>query len=518
MELTYTSGALAPEMHVAFEGALTSARDDAEHREVLGHVIAGQVSYTGDVFTRHDPCHPDRRSASAHAADRATVGAAVAAARSAFWTWDAVGHQARNTSLLRVADDIAVRHLEFAAAASLETGKTRQESIVEVQEAIDLIRTYVGFVDQNDGYAASLASYVPGEDNRDVLRPYGAFGVIAPFNFPVALSIGMCVAALAAGNAVVYKPSDKTSLCGSLVAQAFSSLPPGVFNIIYGGAATGELLVGSEIDGIAFTGSAPVGRQIAAAMASGDYPRPALLELGGKNPAIVTESADLAAAAEGIARAAFGLTGQKCSACSRAIVVGGRTAELIDELERFTSELVVEEPIVRGAFMGPLVDADATSRFTDAVRTARADGQVIIGGGRPDRRGHFVEPTLVANLPANHPLTRTELFLPFVTVTGVATFDEALSEANAVHYGLAAGIFTDDDEEASSFFARIEAGVTYRNRRAGATTGAWPGTQSFCGWKSSGFTGKGGLASFYVSQFMREQSRTVCMSPAAVGV
>jgi 1-pyrroline-5-carboxylate dehydrogenase len=499
-------------MHAAFEEALGSARDAAEHRDVLGHVIAGRVSYAGDLFTHNDPCHPDHRAESAHAADRATVSDAVGAARTAFWSWDAAGHQARNTSLLRIADDIAARHLEFAAVASLETGKTRLESIVEVQEAVDLIRTYVGFVDQNDGYSAPLASYVPGEDNRDVLRPYGVFGVIAPFNFPVALSVGMCVAALAAGNTVVYKPSDKTALCGSLVAEAFASLPDGVFNIIHGGADTGELLVGSDVDGIAFTGSAAVGRQTASAMASGDYPRPALLELGGKNPAIVTESADLAAAAEGIARAGFGLTGQKCSACSRAIVVGERSAELLDELERFTSELVVEDPIEQAAFMGPLIDVAALDRFTQAVDAARTYGRVAIGGGRLHRSGHFVEPTVVADLPVGHPLTRRELFLPFVTVTSVTSFNDALAEANAGHYGLAAGIFTDDDGEADAFFTRIEAGVTYRNRRAGATTGAWPGTQSFCGWKSSGFTGKGGLASFYVTQFMREQSRTVCMS------
>ena len=134
---------------------------------------------------------------------------------------------------------------------------------------------------------------------------------------------------------------------------------------------------------------------------------------------------------------------------------------------------------------------------------------VAAGGGRPDRPGHFVEPTVVCGLPLGHPLERDELFLPFVTVTRVGSLDEALAEANAPAYGLTAGIFSEDQSELDRFLDEIQAGVVYVNRRAGATTGAWPGTQSFCGWKSSGSTGKGGLGPYYLAQFMREQSRTV---------
>jgi 1-pyrroline-5-carboxylate dehydrogenase len=148
-------------------------------------------------------------------------------------------------------------------------------------------------------------------------------------------------------------------------------------------------------------------------------------------------------------------------------------------------------------------------RFDSAAAAARAEGRVAAGGTRPDRPGHFVAPTVVADLPAAHRLERDELFLPFVTVTRVGSLDEAIAEANAPAYGLTAGVFSEDQAELDRFLDEIEAGVVYVNRRAGATTGAWPGTQTFCGWKSSGSTGKGGLGPYYLPQFMREQSRTV---------
>jgi 1-pyrroline-5-carboxylate dehydrogenase len=400
--------------------------------------------------------------------------------------------------------------MELAAVASLETGKTRMESIIEVQEAIDLVNAYAGHVEEHAGYTRPLRSFVEGERNEDTLRPYGLFGVIAPFNFPVALSTGMSAAALAAGNTVVFKPSEETPACGALLAEAFlAALPEGVFGVVHGGPEVGSGLVDGDVDGIAFTGSAGVGREIASKLAAGRYPRPALLEMGGKNPAIVTARADVEKAAEGVARAAFGLSGQKCSACSRAIVDASVHDAFVERLVAFTRGLIVGDPADRQAFMGPVINRASVERFEAAVAEAARDGRLLAGGVRPDLPGYFVEPTVVGDLPAGHRLTREELFLPFVAVTRVASFEAAIAEANAVDYGLSAGIFTEDDAEAEEFFAAIEAGVVYRNRRAGATTGAWPGTQTFCGWKSSGFTGKGGLGSYYVPQFMREQSRTV---------
>jgi 1-pyrroline-5-carboxylate dehydrogenase len=233
------------------------------------------------------------------------------------------------------------------------------------------------------------------------------------------------------------------------------------------------------------------------------------MEMGGKNPAIVTARADVEKAAEGVARAAYGLSGQKCSATSRAIVVDAVHDEFVEKLVAFTRSLQVGDPESRESFLGPVINERSVERFEQACAEAEADGEIAAGGRRPELPGYYVEPTVVTSLPKGHRLTREELFLPFVTVTRVASLDEALEEANATDFGLTAGVFTEDEQEAERFLDEIHAGVVYVNRRAGATTGAWPRTQTFCGWKSSGATGKGGLGPHYLPQFMREQSRTI---------
>jgi len=507
--LTYTSGDLGAETDAAFEEALEAAR--SSEAAAHPHLIGGEEVAEGQVFERRDPARTEQVASRAHEAGAQLVARAVEAARAAAPGWAATEYGERCRLLRAVADGIGARHMELAALASLETGKSRTESILEVQEAIDLIEAYAGHMEENEGYTAPLNSFVDGERNVDVLRPYGVFGVIAPFNFPVALSIGMASSALIAGNTVVFKPSEESPSTGAGLAEIVQAagLPPGVFNLVHGGPDTGRALVDAAVDGIAFTGSAEVGREIARRMQDGPYARPALTEMGGKNPAIVTASADLDAAAEGVARSAFGLSGQKCSACSRAIVVDSVHDEFVEKLAARAAELALGDPSDPGAFVGPVINEGGVERYERAVAAARREGRVAAGGGTPDLPGHYVEPTVVADLPHGHQLERDELFLPFVTVTRVGSFDEALAEANAPVYGLTAGIFTGDEAEKERFLAEIEAGVVYVNRRAGATTGAWPGTQTFCGWKSSGSTGKGGLGAWYLPQFMREQSRTI---------
>jgi 1-pyrroline-5-carboxylate dehydrogenase len=507
--LTYTSGDLGADTDAAFEAALESARGaEAKPRP---HLIGGEEMAEGELFERRDPARTDHVASRAHAAGPELVERAVEAARSAAPAWAATDYRDRCRLLRAVGDGIGERHLELAGLASLETGKSRTESILEVQEAIDLIEAYAGHMEENEGYTQPLNSFVEGERNVDVLRPYGVFAVIAPFNFPVALSVGMFSSALIAGNAVVFKPSEESPATGAVLGEIVraAGLPPGVFNLVQGGPDTGRALVDASVDGVAFTGSAEVGREIARKLQEGSYARPALTEMGGKNPAIVTESADLDAAAEGVARSAFGLSGQKCSACSRAIVVDSVYDEFVEKLAARAGDLQLGDPSDPGMFVGPVINEGAVERYRRAVAAAESEGRVAAGGGMPDLPGHFVEPTVVADLPLGHELERDELFLPFVTVTRVGSFDEAMAEANAPVYGLTAGIFTGDEAEKQRFLAEIQAGVVYVNRRAGATTGAWPGTQTFCGWKSSGSTGKGGLGAWYLPQFMREQSRTI---------
>jgi 1-pyrroline-5-carboxylate dehydrogenase len=507
--LTYTSGGIDSAAHAEFERLLSDARAAAP--EPWPHLLAGERLHEGAVFERFDPSRNDRLASRAHAAGPQTVALAVHAAREAQGPWRRTPYPERLERLAGVAREISARHLQIAAVISLETGKSRTEAIVEVQEAIELIEAYSQEMEHHDGFVAPLASFTPAERGTETLRPYGVFGVISPFNFPLALAVGMAAAALIAGNTVVLKPSEEAPWTGALLGEAMlaGGLPPEVFNLVHGGPSTGRELVDAHVDGVAFTGSATVGREIARRLVHGPYARPALTEMGGKNPAIVTLSADLEKAAEGLARAAFGLSGQKCSACSRAIVLDGVYGELLDRLRSFTATLPIGDPSVRETFLGPVVNAAALRRFGESVETAGRDGQLVLGGGQPRSEGWFAEPTIVHRLPRGHPLTRQELFLPFLTITSVANLDEAIAEANDTDYGLTAGIFSEDRHEIERFLDEAQAGVLYVNRRAGATTGAWPRTQSFCGWKSSGTTGKGGLGPYYLPQFMREQSRTV---------
>jgi 1-pyrroline-5-carboxylate dehydrogenase len=506
--LTYTTGARSPELDRAFEAALAEARE--REAEPLAHLVSGRDVAGGEAFVREDPSRREQVASRAREGGELAV-EAVEAAHLAQREWRRLPHAERVAALRATERLIDERKLELAAAISLEVGKVRTESIAEVEEAIDLIETYCRQVESSDGFETPLGQLSPDERNTDVLRPYGVFGVIAPFNFPFALGFGMTAAALAAGNAVVLKPPEEAPRSGGAVAHllAEAGVPAGVISLVHGGPETGEALVGSTIDGVAFTGSAEVGREIGRRLSAGQFPKPVLAEMGGKNPAIVGATADLEAAAEGIAKAAFGFSGQKCSACSRAIAVDEVHDELVERLAAIALAYSVGDPADPDVATGPVVNELAVERFAHSAEAARRDGMVAAGGGRGDDAGWFVEPTVVSDLPLGHPLTRDELFLPFVTVVRVPDFDGALTEANAVPYGLTAGVFSRDDGELDRFLDEIEAGVVYVNRRAGATTGAWPGVQSFCGWKSSGLTGKGGLGPYYVQQFAREQSRTI---------
>jgi 1-pyrroline-5-carboxylate dehydrogenase len=371
-------------------------------------------------------------------------------------------------------------------------------------------------MERSDGFRDDRPGASASEKCSVVLRPYGVFGVIAPFNFPVALAIGMMSAALVSGNTVVFKPSDAAGLTGRLAVEALiaGGIPDGVLNLIQGGDEAGKALASHpKVDGIAFTGSNAVGMTILRHAASSTAMRPVLAEMGGKNPAFVTASADLEIAVSGVLRSAFGLSGQKCSATSKAYVARDVLQPFLDALALATDKLVVGDPRQRDTFVGPVIDAAAVERFNAAVKDAAQAGSLVRGGeqlaGDLFARGTYVAPTIVTGLAPDHRLNREEIFLPFVSIQPFDDLDAAIADANRSSFGLTAGIFTQDQSELDRFLNTVEAGVVYANRAAGATTGAWPGFQSFCGWKGSGTTGKGGLGSWYVPQFMREQSRTL---------
>lgn len=503
-------------VHAHFGDVIADVRAGLLGQERANH-IGGRDSDSGAVYGA--PCPIDRRLSLGRffAAGPTEVDQAVAAARVAAPDWRKGGWQRRVALARKAADLLETRKFEVAAACLLEVGKSRMEALGEVEEAIDLIRFYAGEMDANDGFAKSLARANPSEETLDVLRPFGVFAVIAPFNFPVALSLGMSICALIAGNTVVFKPSPMAGLIGRLLSDCLieAGLPNGVFNLICGGAETGAALVAHPgIDGIAFTGSHAVGMGIMRGFGVGGvHARPVLAEMGGKNPTYVAASADLDTAVSGVLRSAFGLQGQKCSAGSVVFLHETLAERFVDGLAAAAEALVVGDPAEQATFMGPLISEATFDRFRRSVATANAAGAQVLGGqvlsGGLSDHGAYVRPAIVSGLPDDHALHRDELFMPFLTVRVFSDLGEAIVRGNAVPYGLTAGIYANEAAELEQFLDSAEAGVLYANRASGATTGAWPGIQTFCGWKGSGTGSKGGLGSWYLPQFMREQSRTI---------
>ncbi|WP_372090664.1 aldehyde dehydrogenase family protein [Tistrella mobilis] len=481
---------------------------------VEGHPVTGVVT-----TTIRSPIDRDMTLTEVAEASAVTVAHAVAVARAAQPAWAAMPWPERAAIIRRAGDILADMKWRMGPLLVLEVGKSRLEAMGEAEEAADLARYYAAEMERNLGYERQLPRAKPEESCGSLLRPYGVFGVIAPFNFPVALSVNMISAALVAGNAVVYKPGQINALTGALLVQAFlkAGVPAGVLAFLPGGAATGEALVADkELDGIAFTGSHAVGMEIHRRFAAGRFARPVIVEMGGKNPAYVTATADLDRAAEGVARSGFGLQGQKCSALSKVYVAAAIYDDFLDRLTARTATLTLGDPRRREVFMGPVIDDRAAARQAAAVDEARRAGRVIMGGERLGGgiydRGCYLAPVIVDRLGPDHRLNSDELFLPFISVQPFDDLAAAIADGNRVAYGLTAGCYAGRQAEIDLFLDRAEAGALYVNRASGATTGAWPGHQPFCGWKGSGGAGgKGGLGPWYLPQFMREQSRTVML-------
>ncbi len=478
--------------------------------------IAGRADEDGVPYQARSPIDRDLVLGRFVAAAPAAVGRAVAAAQAASPEWARAPWRERVAAFRRLAEMLARRKDDLGMALLLEVGKSRLEAFGEAEEAIDMILYYCEEMERNDGFVRPLKRAFPNEETADVLRPFGVFGVIAPFNFPLALAVGMLTGAVLTGNTAVLKPSPMAGLSGALLMDAFAEagFPDGVVNMVCGGDEVGRALINdARLGGAAFTGSHRAGMEIFRAFAVGPLARPVVAEMGGKNPAYVAASADLDVAAAGIMRSAFGLQGQKCSACSKAYVARGVLEPFLGKLLALTAKVRVGDPQERDVYMGPVIDDRAGARFEKAIAAARADGRVLAGGKRLSGglfdKGVYLAPTVVAGLAPDHWIHRDELFLPFLAVQAFDDLGQAITDGNRVAYGLTAGIYTGRDDELELFQDRAEAGVLYANRAAGATTGAWPGVQSFCGWKGTGLTGKGGLGPYYLPQFMREQSRTV---------
>jgi len=505
-----------PALHQRFELSLAKIKANLGREHAM--LIAGRDRASKDKFEVRSPINRDWLLGMFQRGGAEDVEAAVVAARAAFPEWAATPWQERVRLMRCVARVIEERVYDIGAAMALEIGKNRMEALGEVQETADLIAWYCEQMEANQGYDRvlpndPLSGY--SSRNRSVLKPYGVWAVVAPFNFPFALAGGPIGAALVAGNSVVFKVASDTAWSGRLLAEALrdAGLPDGVCNYVTGdGATLGAGLLGHQgIAGVTFTGSSEVGMQIRRNFAQSAWPRPCIAEMGGKNAAIVSRHADLERAATGIVRSAFGLSGQKCSACSRVYVERPVAAALTERLAALAQALKVGDPTDKANWMGPVINASAYDRYRKCSDNLIGHGKVL-SGGRQLRdgdfaKGYFCAPT-VATAPLDYRLWREEKFVPLVLVGEVDSVAEAIARANQSDYGLTAGFYGGTDE-IEGFLGSIEAGVTYVNRPQGATTGAWPGYQPFGGWKASGTTGKAIGSFYYVQQYLREQSQTI---------
>jgi 1-pyrroline-5-carboxylate dehydrogenase len=513
-KVTYVSlSADDPAVNAAFDEAIAAVRSRLGRTWPL-HIGGAQreAAATDDSVSPADTRVVVARVGRGGAGD---VDDAVEAARTAFPTWSRIPWPRRAALLEKAADLIRERRYELAAWMIFEMGKNRLEALGEIEETADLISYYNAQMRANDGFVRQMGRLVPTDDNISALRPYGVWAVIAPWNFPYALMGAPVAAALLTGNTVVMKPSSETPLSGILLAELFAEagLPAGTVSCVTGsGREVGNGLARHRhVQGVTFTGSFDVGFNQIFQRFSTDYPKPCIVEMGGKNPAIVMDSADLDRAALGVYRSAFGMNGHKCSACSRLYVHEAVADELLARLDGKLADTVIGDPLVKQTFLGPLATRASFEDFQRFIGLAaghvRAGGGVLASGERA--HGYFVQPAIVDGLPRDHQLMRDELFVPILAVQRVKSLDEALIQANDTRFGLTAGIFTQKQAEIDAFLDRIEAGVVYVNRAAGATTGAWPGVQPFGGWKGSGSTGKNIGGHYTLPLYLREQSRTV---------
>jgi 1-pyrroline-5-carboxylate dehydrogenase len=518
-KITYVSMLSDEDTHAEYEKALREVESKYFGRHYPMYIGGREVFSEYGEFEDKSPIDTSIIIGYFQKGAREHIREAITKAYENFPRWANLDWRERVKIIQNASKLINERKYEIAAIITYEVGKNRMEALAECYEAIDALRYYARIMEENNGYEKELGPGGPGEKCRMICKPYGAWVVISPFNFPFMLANGMIQGALITGNTVVFKPTSEAPLSGLILYRIFidAGVPPGVLNYVTGPGDVfeDEVVTNEKIAGIAFTGSRDVGMRLYRRFTSSQpYPKPIILEMGSKNPVIITSKADIEKAIQGVIRAAFGYCGQKCSATSRIYVHRDIAEEFTKRLIEETKKIKVGDPRRRDVFMGPVINRKAFDSFINYVEVAKRDGGRILYGGHVLRdgelaRGFYVEPTIITGLDRDHELFKKELFVPILLVDIFSTLEEALREANRTDYGLTAGIFSEDPAEIDYFLKNIEFGVTYVNRRGGATTGAWPGAQTFVGWKASGSTGKGVGGPNYLLSFMREQSVTI---------
>jgi RHH-type proline utilization regulon transcriptional repressor/proline dehydrogenase/delta 1-pyrroline-5-carboxylate dehydrogenase len=417
----------------------------------------------------------------------------------------------RAAFLRRVAEQFRKRRFELSAWICLETGKPWRESDADVAEAIDFCMYYAHEMQK---LGTPQHHDVPGEDNRYFYEPRGVAVVIAPWNFPLAILTGMATAALVAGNTVILKPAEQSSVVGAKLMECLQAagLPAGVANYLPGiGEEIGPTLINHpDVALIAFTGSVKVGlminEQASRTPGGQNFVKKVIAEMGGKNAVIVDEDADLDEAVKGVVDSAFGYSGQKCSAGSRAIVLDGIYDQFLNRLVEATKSLNVCPADEAGCAVGPVIDADARDRILKAIETGKKEARLAhqTDIGALAEQGYFVGPTIFADVPETASLAQEEIFGPVLSVIRAKDLDDALRIANGVKYALTGGCYSRSPTNLEKVKRRFRVGNLYINRKC---TGALVDRQPFGGFKLSGIGSKAGGPD-YLLQFMLPRTVT----------
>ncbi len=482
---------------------------EGEFDRVYPFCINGQEVETGDLLKSYNPCNKDQVIGTTHKAGASEVELAITSGLKAFESWRFVEPTERADYLFKAAEVMRRRQMELNAWMVYETGKNWVEADADTAEAIDFL----------DFYAWEMLRYakkqpvtpIPGEDNELFYIPLGVGAVIPPWNFPLAILAGMTTAAIVAGNCVLLKPASDSPTIGHKFVEIMQevNLPAGVLNYIPGsGGVIGDTIVTHpKIRFIAFTGSKEVGlriNELAAKPQPGQiWIKRVVVEMGGKDAIIVDKETNLDDAAEGVALSAFGYQGQKCSACSRAIIDESIYDEFLEKLVERTRKITMGPVQDQNNYMGAVINKAARDKTLQYIDIGKKEGRLLLGGEKGADEGYYIQPTIIADVDPQARLAQEEVFAPVLAVIKARDFDHALEIANDSEFGLTGAVYTQNRDKIVKAKKIFHAGNLYINRKC---TGALVGGQPFGGFNMSGTDSKAGGRDYLL---LFQQAKTV---------
>lgn len=476
-----------------FEAALEKVRGELGKEYAV--MVNGESISTSSKIDSINPSNVDEVIGTVFQADEKIAEKAIQAAAITFETWKRVSPAARARILFKSAAILRRKKHEFSSWLVLEAGKSWPEADGDTAEAIDFIEFYGREMLRLS--ERQPLTRLPGEDNELTYIPLGVGIVIPPWNFPLAIMVGMTTAAIVSGNTVVLKPASTSSVIAAQFMNILkeAGVPDGVVNYVPGpGAKVGEYLVGHPLARfISFTGSREVGlriNELAAKTAPGQkWIKRVIAEMGGKDSIVVDDNADLELAADAIVKSAFGFSGQKCSACSRAIVHEKVYDEVLSRVVEKTKALKVGEAKSLGIDLGPVIDANAEGKILEYIEIGKTEGRLMTGGAKAEGNGYFIQPTIIADVHPDAKISQEEIFGPVVAFIKASDYDHALEIANNTDFGLTGAVITRDRHKLEKAREEFHVGNLYFNRKC---TGALVGVHPFGGFNMSGTDSKAG--------------------------